>query len=188
MAAATKDRSCFCWTQHGNTGDRPRRKLFPQSDSPLRQHGAVGVQERQKGTAVRRRDAHIAIVVHAILKRAGCSWAKYTASAKAVYDMAYAAGWRPSATQSAGCLVAWNSRWKGKRPRIGRDQPRSAKVSSRHLGITTGSWMAVDNTSYLSRPSAYITLRPVRYEWPIFLCPPDKANRVDKTRRNAERK
>ena len=115
-----------------------------------------------------------ALVVYAILKRAGCGWAKYTADAKGIFDMAYASGWRPASAQTAGCLVAWNSRWKGERVRIGSNQPRGGKVSFRHVGVTTGTWMAVDNTSYLSRPSAFITLRPIRYERPIFLCPPDK--------------
>lgn len=116
-----------------------------------------------------------ALVVHAILKRAGCGWAKYTADAKAVFDMASAAGWRPSAVQTAGCIVAWNANWKGERPRIGSNQKKGVKVSFRHVGITTGRWMAVDNTSYLSRPVTYITVRPVAYERPIFLCPPEKA-------------
>ncbi len=113
-----------------------------------------------------------ALVVYAILKRAGCRWAKYTANAKAIFDMARASGWRLSDRQTAGCIVAWNSRWKGARARIGDHRRRDGKVSFRHVGIATGSWMAVDNTSFRSRPEAFITMRPIRYERPIFLCPP----------------
>lgn len=117
-----------------------------------------------------------ALVAHAILKKAGCKWAKWTANAKAIYDMAYKQGWRPSETQEAGCIVAWNSREAGSRPRIGRgkdagkDSPK--RVLFRHVGIATGSWWSIDNTSFLSRPTAGITTRPFRYESPIFLCPP----------------
>jgi hypothetical protein len=117
-----------------------------------------------------------ALVAHAILKRAGCKWARYSADAKAIYDMAYAQGWRPSDTQEAGCIVAWNSQEPGKRPRIGRgkDARKDAhrRVLYRHVGIATGSWWSMDNTSFASRPSAGITYRPFRYESPIFLCPP----------------
>lgn len=116
-----------------------------------------------------------AIVVHAIMKKAGCRWMKYTASAKAIYDMAYRRGWRPSKVQKPGCIVAWNSKQSGKRPRIGkgfhRQKGQSRGVLYRHVGITTGTWMAMDNTSYFSRPSAFITTRPIRYEAPLFLCP-----------------
>ena len=117
-----------------------------------------------------------ALVVHAILRRAGCKWAKWTQDAKAIYDIAYDNGWRPSDTQEGGCLVAWNSQEPGSRPRIGRgkdvskDRPR--RVLYRHVGIATGSWWSIDNTSYFSRPSAGITYRPFRYDPPIFLCPP----------------
>ncbi len=117
-----------------------------------------------------------ALVVHAILKKAGCTWAKRTADAKAIYDMAYNEGWRPSDTQEGGCLVAWNSQEPGKRPRIGRGKDAHSdshpRVLYRHLGIATGRWWSVDNTSFLSRPTAGITYRPFRYESPIFLCPP----------------
>jgi len=117
-----------------------------------------------------------ALVVHAILRKAGCKWARRSADAKAIYDMAYEAGWRPSGTQQAGCLVAWNSQETGERPRIGRgkDAPAQShrRVLYRHVGIATGSWWSVDNTSFLSRPTAGITFRPFRYESPIFLCPP----------------
>lgn len=117
-----------------------------------------------------------ALVVHAILRRAGCKWAKWTQDAKAIYDMAYKNGWRPSDTQEGGCIVAWNSQEPGNRPRIGRDKDaakdRPRKVLYRHVGIATGSWWSIDNTSYLSRPSGGITYRPFRYDDPIFLCPP----------------
>ncbi|MGI9386780.1 MAG: hypothetical protein ACR2OX_05070 [Methyloligellaceae bacterium] len=120
-----------------------------------------------------------ALVVHAILKKAGCKWSKYSANAKAVYDMAYRAGWRPAKVQKAGCLVAWNSIAEGKRPRIGRGAHYSRKkrggVYYRHLGITTGEWMAMDNSSVFSQPTEFITTRPFRYEEPLFLCPPDKS-------------
>ncbi|MGJ0557722.1 hypothetical protein [Methylocystis sp.] len=117
-----------------------------------------------------------ALVAHAILKRAGCKWARYTADAKAIYDMAYEQGWRPSDTQEAGCIVAWNSQEPGSRPRIGRDKDARKeahqRVLYRHVGIATGSWWSMDNTSFASRPSSGITYRPFRYESPIFLCPP----------------
>lgn len=119
-----------------------------------------------------------ALVVHAILKKAGCKWAKYTANAKAVYDMAYRQGWRPAKEQKAGCLVAWNSLTEGSRPRIGRgthnDPKKRRGVYYRHLGITTGEWMSMDNSSMFSQPTEFITTRPFRYEPPLFLCPPDK--------------
>jgi hypothetical protein len=114
-----------------------------------------------------------ALVVYAIMKRAGCDWVKYTASAKALYDNIAARGWRPSDTQRAGCLVAWNSRWKGDRERLGgAEERRKGGTLFRHLGITTGSWLSVDNTSALSRPSTFLTWRPYRYETPTYLCPP----------------
>lgn len=113
-----------------------------------------------------------ALVVYAILKRAGCDWVKYTPDAKALYDMVAAKGWRRAESQEAGCVVAWNSRWEGKRGRIGRDENRRGGVLFRHVGVTTGGWMAVDNTSFLSRPQQFFTWRPYRYEGPIFLCPP----------------
>lgn len=118
-----------------------------------------------------------ALVVHAILRKAGCKWAKWTQDAKAIYDMAYDNGWRPSDTQEGGCLVAWNSQEAGPRARIGRaikdaDGERPRTVLYRHVGIATGSWWSMDNTSFLSRPTAGITYRPFRYDPPIFLCPP----------------
>lgn len=117
-----------------------------------------------------------ALVAYAILNKAGCMWAKRTASAKAIYDMAYKRGWRPSDTQEGGCIVAWNSLEAGGRPRIGRGKHAHQKskrgVLYRHIGIATGSWWSVDNTSFLGRPTAGITTRPFRYENPIFLCPP----------------
>jgi len=114
-----------------------------------------------------------ALVVHAILKKAGCDWAKYSANAKAVYDMAAGRGWRPTDRQEPGCLVAWNSKWKGKRERIGQQRRGGGKAGTlfRHLGITTGSWISVDNTSFLSRPTPFLTWRPIRYDPPFFLCP-----------------
>ncbi len=122
-----------------------------------------------------------ALVVHAILKKAGCRWAKRTASAKAVYEQAYRAGWRPARTQRAGCIVAWNANSKGSFPRIGRGIHRkkgqSRGVAYRHVGITTGAWMAMDNSSIFSRPSSFITTRPIRYEAPLFLCPTNKKRR-----------
>ncbi|GBF26974.1 hypothetical protein MnTg02_02018 [bacterium MnTg02] len=117
-----------------------------------------------------------ALVVHAILKKAGCKWAKYTANAKSIYDMAYKQGWRPVKEQEAGCLVAWNSKWPGSRARIGKgahyDRKKKGGVYYRHLGVTTGSWMSVDNMSVVSQPLEFITTRPFRYEDPLFLCPP----------------
>jgi hypothetical protein len=115
-----------------------------------------------------------ALVVYAILKKAGCGWAKYTANAKAIYDMAYRGGWRPSDTQRGGCMVAWNSRWEGSRARIGTAQKQSKSGSTRfrHVGIATGSWLSVDNSSWLGRPTTFLTFRPLAYEAPIFLCPP----------------
>lgn len=115
-----------------------------------------------------------ALVVYAILKKAGCRWARYTANAKAIYDMAYQAGWEPTGTQRPGCIVAWNSRWEGDRARIGslQKQVKAGSTAFRHVGITTGSWMAVDNSSWRSRPTRFLTYRPLMYEAPFFLCPP----------------
>jgi hypothetical protein len=115
-----------------------------------------------------------ALVVYAILKKAGCGWAKYTANAKAIYDMAYKGGWRPSDRQRGGCMVAWNSRWEGSRARIGTTQKQTKGGSTRfrHVGIATGSWLSVDNSSWLGRPTTFFTFRPLAYEPPIFLCPP----------------
>ncbi len=119
-----------------------------------------------------------ALVVYAILKKAGCDWMKYTADAKAIYDMVAAKGWRKAARQEGGCIVAWNSRSQGKRGRIGRDQSPGGSVLFRHVGVTTGGWMSVDNTSFLSRPQEFFTWRPWRYEWPIFLCPPTEEKKA----------
>ena len=116
-----------------------------------------------------------ALVVYAILKKAGCKWAKYTANAKAIYDMAHKNGWQPSDEQKGGCMVAWNSKWEGKRARIGtrQKQTKAGSTRFRHVGIATGSWLSVDNNSWLSRPTTFFTFRPIMYESPIFLCPPD---------------
>lgn len=115
-----------------------------------------------------------ALVVYAILKQAGCGWARYTANAKAIYDMAYRAGWKPAKSQRAGCIVAWNSHWEGSRARIGtlQKQVKGGSTAFRHVGITTGSWLAVDNSSWRSRPTRFLTYRPLVYEAPFFLCPP----------------
>jgi hypothetical protein len=115
-----------------------------------------------------------ALVVYAILKKAGCGWARYTANAKEIYDMAHKAGWQPTDTQEGGCMVAWNSKWGGTRARIGDRQKQSPRGSTRfrHVGITTGTWLSVDNSSWLSRPTTFFTIRPISYEPPIFLCPP----------------
>lgn len=115
-----------------------------------------------------------ALVVYAILKKAGCRWAHYTANAKAIYDMAYRAGWKPTNSQRGGCIVAWNSRWSGGRARIGtlQKQVKNGSTAFRHVGITTGSWMSVDNSSWRSRPTRFLTFRPLVYEAPFFLCPP----------------
>ncbi len=120
-----------------------------------------------------------ALVVYAILKQAGCGWAKYTANAKGIYDMAYANGWRPSQVQEGGCMVAWNSKWQGGRARIGdrQKQAKGGNTRFRHVGITTGSWLSVDNSSWRSRPTTFFTVRPIVYEPPIFLCPPLKATK-----------
>lgn len=118
-----------------------------------------------------------ALVVYAILKRAGCGWARYTANAKAIYDMAYRAGWKPSSRQRGGCIVAWNSRWEGDRARIGslQKQVKGGSTAFRHVGITTGSWMSVDNSSWRSRPTRFLTYRPIMYEAPFFICPPPRS-------------
>jgi hypothetical protein len=119
-----------------------------------------------------------ALVVYAILKQAGCSWAKYTANAREIYDMAYkGGGWRPANKQRAGCMVAWNSRKPGGRDKIGvaQKQAKPGTTAYRHVGITTGAWLSVDNSSLLSRPTSYFTFRPITYSQPIFLCPPEVA-------------
>lgn len=119
-----------------------------------------------------------ALVVYAILKQAGCPWAKYTANAREIYDMAYkGGGWRPAEKQRAGCMVAWNSRNAGGRDRIGvaQKQAKPGTTAYRHVGITTGEWLSVDNNSLLSRPTTYFTFRPITYTPPIFLCPPGAA-------------
>ncbi len=150
----------------------------PESFDNARNGTLYGVKTHISATRVGEIEGYnaCALVAHAILKRAGCSWARYTASAKALYDMAWKKGWRPSRIQKAGCLVAWNSRAEGWRPRIGRGIHKpdkgAKKVRFRHVGITTGTWMAMDNTSLSGRPSAGVTLRPIRYEAPMFLCPP----------------
>jgi hypothetical protein len=126
-----------------------------------------------------------ALVVYAILKKAGCGWVRYTADAKAIYNQAYAAGWKPSETQEGGCMVAWNSRSDGPRSRIGdvQKQARSGTTLYRHVGIATGSWLSVDNTSWLGRPTRFFTFRPIIYESPIFLCPPADTARQERRRK-----
>jgi hypothetical protein len=118
-----------------------------------------------------------ALVVHAILKRAGCGWARYTANAKEIYDMADKRGWRPSSVQKGGCMVAWNSRWEGSRRKIGavQKQTNPGTTAFRHVGIATGAWLSVDNNSWRSRPTTFFTFRPISYQPPIFLCPPELA-------------
>jgi hypothetical protein len=127
-----------------------------------------------------------ALVVYAILKRAGCGWARYTADAKGIYDQAYQAGWKASDTQEGGCMVAWNSRWDGGRARIGDRQKQSPRGGTRfrHVGIATGRWMSVDNSSWQGRPTRFFTFRPIIYETPIFLCPPSVSVQQDKPSKN----
>jgi hypothetical protein len=126
-----------------------------------------------------------ALVVYAILKQAGCAWAKYTANAREIYDMAYRSGWRPSTTQKPGCMVAWNSRKAGDRDRIGvaQKQAKPGRTAYRHVGIATGAWLSVDNSSVFSRPTTYFTFRPITYSSPIFLCPPDAGQADPPTRK-----
>ncbi|MGD9714874.1 MAG: hypothetical protein AB7V46_22865 [Thermomicrobiales bacterium] len=137
-----------------------------------------GVRTHTDATAVNDMPGYnsCALVVHAILQKAGCHWARRTANAKAIYDMAYREGWRPSSTPTGGCLVAWNSQAEGNLPRIGRgvhvDPMQKSGVLFRHVGLMTSSWWSVDNTSFLSRPSGGISLRPFRYQSPMYLCPP----------------
>jgi hypothetical protein len=119
-----------------------------------------------------------ALVAYAILKRAGCNWLKYTPDANAMYEQVAAKGWRRADHQEGGCLVAWNSREPGTRGRIARDRRPGGGVLFRHVGVTTGDWMAVDNTAAWSRPSQFFTWRPYRYEWPIFLCPPAQSTPI----------
>ena len=120
-----------------------------------------------------------ALVASSIMRKAGCRWMSITANAKAVYDSAYRNGWRPSERQTGGCIVAWNARWEGKRPRIGRGDHSKAmaknKVMFRHVGVTTNDGISVDNSGILSAPSETSTYRPIRYEPPIFLCPNSKS-------------
>jgi hypothetical protein len=127
-----------------------------------------------------------ALVVYAILKQAGCSWAKYTANAREIYDMAYkGGGWRPSETQRAGCMVAWNSRKSGGRDKIGvaQKQATPGTTAYRHVGIATGAWLSVDNSSIWSRPTSYFTFRPIAYGKPIFLCPPESGTETNATQK-----
>lgn len=116
-----------------------------------------------------------ALVVYAILKKAGCRWVRRTASAKSIYDMAYRHGWRPSNSPRGGCIVAWNSHAKGTLPRLGRgqhaDPAGNPRVLYRHVGIMISRWWSIDNTSFLSRPTGGLAMRPFRYEAPIYLCP-----------------
>jgi hypothetical protein len=95
--------------------------------------------------------------------------------------MALAKGWRRTQVQEPGCIVAWNSRVTGKRPAIGR-QGRSGGVMFRHVGVTAGRWLSVDNTAFLSRPLPFITWRPYRYEAPMFLCPPGETRSSQQSR------
>ncbi len=125
-----------------------------------------------------------ALVASSILRKAGCRWSKITANAKAVYDAAYRNGWRPTIFQDGGCIVAWNARWDGERTRIGRGvhaktMPKN-RVLFRHVGITTGSNISVDNSGLMSRPSESSTYRPILYEPPIYLCPSFKSARRKK--------
>lgn len=152
----------------------------PYVFDPAKRGLLYGVKTHTKATRVEDMPGFnsCALVVHAILKKAGCKWAKYTADAKQMYDLAWEQGWRPSKVQKAGCLVAWNSIEEGWRPRIGKgdhvNPDKKKGVKFRHLGISTGDWMTIDNTSYFSRPTPGITYRPIRYEPPLYLCPTDK--------------
>ena len=125
-----------------------------------------------------------ALVATAILRKAGCRWSKITANAKAVYDAAYRNGWRPTIYQDGGCIVAWNSRWEGKRTRIGRGVHAKTmarnRVLFRHVGVTTGPNISVDNSAITSAPSESYTYRPIMYEPPIYLCPTIKSSRRKK--------
>jgi hypothetical protein len=152
----------------------------PSAFEPNKRGLLYGVETHTPETRVWKMPGYnsCALVAHAILKKAGCGWAKYTADAKMIYAMAEAAGWRSTETQTGGCLVAWNARWKGSRARLGPDRARKGGIWFRHVGITTGAWTSVDNTGVLSRPMASFTLRPIQYEKPIFLCPVEAADKA----------
>ncbi len=153
-----------------------------------------GVRTHTKATRVDDMPGYnsCALVVYAILKKAGCRWMRRTANAKSIYDMAYKRGWRPSTVQNGGCLVAWNSRWEGKRARIGRgahvDPTKKRGVLFRHIGITTGPWVSVDNTAIYSEPSAFIMVRPIRYDPPMYLCPPKHVQSEINIKRKSRKK
>ena len=160
-------------------------KKAPQNFRPDKKGLLYGVQTYTNDTAV---DTPVgrfagfnscALVASSIMRKAGCRWMRITANAKAVYDYAYRNGWRPSLRQNGGCIVAWNARWKGNRPRIGRGEHSKAmaknKVMFRHVGVTTSDGVSMDNSGQLSAPTEYSTYRPIRYEPPIYLCPNAKS-------------
>ncbi len=165
----------------------------PENFDASRNGTLYGVRTHTSATRVGTTEGYnaCALVVHAILKKAGCRWARYTANAKAIYDMAWKRGWRPSEVQKAACIVAWNSRTPGPKARIGRgahrDKTKKKGVLYRHVGVTVGNWMSMDNTSYSGRPSAGITIRPIRYDAPMFLCPPENRSAQRKSKKSSRK-
>ena len=156
-------------------------KKAPENFKEARKGLLFGVRTHTNATAINTPIGRFAgfnscaLVASAIMRKAGCRWMSITANAKSVYDAAYRVGWRPTLYQDGGCIVAWNARWEGERPRIGRGVhakllPKN-RVMFRHVGVTTGSNMSVDNSGITSRPSESSTYRPIRYEPPIYLCP-----------------
>jgi len=166
----------------------------PENIGTSRNGTLYGVKTHTSATRVGTTEGYnaCALDVHAILKRLGCKWARQTANAKSIYDMAWKQGWRPTSVQRAGCIVAWNSRTPGPRARIGRgkhkDKTKKKGVLYRHVGVTVGNWMSMDNTSYSGRPSAGITLRPVRYTSPMFLCPSENPRAARKSKKRSRKK
>ena len=165
-------------------------KKAPGNFQPDKKGKLYGVRTHTNATAV---DTPIgrfdgfnscALVASAIMRKAGCRWMKITANAKAVYDMAYSNGWRPTPQQTGGCIVAWNARWEGDRPRIGRGDHSNTmpknRVMFRHIGVTTDTDISVDNSGIMSEPSESSTYRPIRYEPPIYLCPNFKSAKQKK--------
>lgn len=123
------------------------------------------------------------LVVSAVLRHAGCAWVPETMNAKLLFDTVAASGWQREAKAVPGCLLAWNSRWRGPWARLGAAEhaAKSHGVLYRQLGISLGSWLSMDNSSFLGRPIVFPIDRPLNYEAPIILCPPEPPRSAERS-------
>ncbi|MDX2258594.1 MAG: hypothetical protein NW205_06710 [Hyphomicrobiaceae bacterium] len=116
------------------------------------------------------------LVVFAILREAGCTELAETGNAGALFDALQATGWRQAEKPEAGCVLGWNALAEGPWPPLtaAPSAQEGRSVAYRQLGIAVSSWLAVDNAAFIGRPVPFPIARPLHYEAPVVLCPPER--------------